>query len=223
MDLIYLNRNKRNSIVLIPGWASDYRIFDALDLEFNYIIPKTFSTATFKQELQTELKQMDVSSVSVFGWSMGAFLAVDFALTHMDMVNELFLVGIRKKYNPKDIALIKDYLKKSKKGYLYKFYTECFANKEEGTWFRENLLKTYCKEMDTEKLVDTLDYLSSVEMSSEHLLPFEKLTIIHGECDKIAPVEEAREIINGLPRARFISFQDTGHMPFLRERFSGKL
>ena len=34
-----IDRGFKDTILLIPGWAADYRIFDSLDLEFNYLLP----------------------------------------------------------------------------------------------------------------------------------------------------------------------------------------
>ena len=35
----YIDRQKPETAVLVPGWATDYRIFDTLDLDYNYLMP----------------------------------------------------------------------------------------------------------------------------------------------------------------------------------------
>lgn len=216
----YLDRGYQDSIVLIPGWASDYRIFATLDLMFNYLIPIDFSPFTFEKDLLAALKESDIAKVSLFGYSLGGFVASEFASKYPNLVDRLILVSIRKRYKTEGLEEIRRHLEKSKKGYLYKFYTQCFSKKEDMGWFRENLLKIYCKELDLDYLLKTLDYLGNTEVKPELLPAIEKIMIIHGSQDLIAPIREAIEVKDGLPHARFVSIEDAGHMPFLKENFA---
>jgi len=34
----FFNRGFKDTLVLIPGWATDYRIFNSLDLSYNYLL-----------------------------------------------------------------------------------------------------------------------------------------------------------------------------------------
>jgi pimeloyl-ACP methyl ester carboxylesterase len=216
----YLDRGKKHNMVLVPGWATDYRIFDHLDLDFNYLVPLDFSPFDFEEALLDTVKTVRTGKISLFGWSLGGFVAAEFASKHSNLVDELVLVSIRKSYPPKGLAEIEDYLKTNRKGYLYKFYSSCLPCADEFAQFKKTLLKHYCREMELDYLLKTLDYFKSAFISSDSLKNIEKIKIIHGQDDRIAPIEEAVEIKNGLANARFISIEDAGHMPFLKKDFS---
>jgi len=215
----YVNRDCRDSIVLIPGWATDYRIFDSLDLKFNYLLPTDFSPLTFEEGLLCALKENGIKKVSLFGWSQGGFIAGDFASKHADLINELILVGIRKEYKNEELAKVREALNKNKKGYLYKFYTMCFCEKEDMARFKRGLLKDYCDELSLDYLVATLDYLENGRIKPELLNSIKRIRIVHGEHDNIAPIEEAMDIKRGLPSSEFITVKGAGHIPFLKKGF----
>jgi len=215
----FIDKGFKDLAVLIPGWAADYRIFKPLNLEFNYLVPLAFYPDTFEKDLLKTLRESKIDKLSLFGWSLGGFLASSFASRHKEFIDELILVSIRKKYVKKELAEIKTHLGKNKRGYLYKFYTQCFFKKESRQWFRKNLLKTYCEELDLRYLVDSLAYLESAVIQPQSIKDIKKIKIIHGECDKIAPIEEALGIKEKLPHAEFISIENTGHMPFLEGGF----
>lgn len=213
----YLDRGYQKSIVLIPGWAADYRIFDSLNLRFNYLLPLDFSPFSFEDNLLNTLEERRIDRVSLFGWSLGGFLSAEFAAKHPNLVEELILVSIRKKYKEKEIAGIKELLKKSKRGYLYKFYIQCFSRKISLSWFKKTLLKTYCEEFDLEYLLRTLDYLAKMRINTRELAGIERIKIIHGESDRIAPIDEAGEVQEAIANAELIIIKDSGHIPFLEE------
>lgn len=210
--------------VLIPGWATDYRIFNALNLNYNYLLPTRISPFKFSDELSKLLDEKSIDKISLFGWSLGGFLAVDFALKNLDRVDELILLGIRKKFPEKELDEARHQLKKNKKAYLYKFYLECFSGdcKEGLAWFKKNLLKDYIRQMHLKNLIYGLDYLSQARINAEFLAPINKIRIFHGEKDNIAPLREAKEIKSYLPKAKFISLGGVGHIPFLAQNFIGK-
>lgn len=217
----YLDRGHKDSIALIPGWASDYRIFTTLDLRFNYLIPTDFSPFNFTDEFLSALKKENITKISLFGWSLGGFVASEVASQYKDVIDKVILVSIRRRYNAKTLAEIREYLKKNKRAYLYRFYTQCFTKKDKLSWFRENLLKVYCEGLDLDYLLESLDYLENAEIKAGPLNEIKNITIIHGEEDRIAPLKEAVDIKNSLPRARFVCIKDGGHIPFLRKDFAG--
>jgi pimeloyl-ACP methyl ester carboxylesterase len=211
----YIDRSKPATIVLVPGWASDYRIFNALDLEYNYLMPMDFSPFSFTEELIETLEGDGISKVSLFGWSLGGFAAAEFARKHPTLVDELILVSVRRRYRREGLDDIRRYLKRSREGYLYKFYSQCFYNKERLAHFKEGLLKNYLKELDMPSLLSGLDYLEGSKMEPESLKGINSIKILHGINDRIAPIDEALDVRKGLNRVKFISVEDTGHIPFL--------
>jgi len=215
----FIDRGHRQYLALIPGWATDYRIFGALDLKFNYILPLDFSPFTFEKGLAGTLRENNIKRVSLLGWSLGGFVAQEFAAKNRESVDNLILVSVRRRYTEGDIAEARRAILKNRKGYLYKFYQMCFYKKEEGSYFKENLLREFCNTLELDYLLASLDYLSGVEISPELLSGVNKVKIIHGLNDNVAPPEEALEIKKELPSAKLVTLEETGHMPFFKEGF----
>ena len=207
----HIDRGKAHSIVLVPGWATDYRIFDSLDLEFNYILPIDFSPLEFEDNLLYFMDENGIDKISLFGWSLGGFVAAEFASRHKEMIDELILTGIREKYSDEEIVLTKGYLNKNKKGRLYKFYSQCFYKKDQMKRFR-GLIKEYCANMSLNHLYEGLDYLAETAIDPGSLKDIETIKIIHGEHDAISPIEEVLNIKKMLLQVEFISIKDAGHV-----------
>ena len=219
----YVDRGHLDTLVLIPGWANDYRIFAALDLKFNYLLPLNSSPVTFEKDLLAALKENNIREISLFGHSMGGFIATEFASKHRDLIKEIILVGIRKRYPAAGLTEVRNNLKKNKKGFLYKIYAQSFSNAEDMSYFKKNLLKAYCEGLDVDDLLRDLDYLEDTEIKGELLNGAKKITIIHGQHDRIAPIEEAIDIRNSLPHAKFVRVEGAGHIPFLKKDFADLL
>ena len=216
----FIERNHDSTILLIPGWATDYRIFGSLDLPFNYLMPDRFSPFDFGKMFSTALDEQKLNGVSILGWSMGSFIAAEVASKYPQNFKDIILVSVKKRYDKEMIENIKAYINKNKIGYLCKFYNDFFSDreKEASDWFRRNLLKKYIKEMSPDLLLEGLDYLSGAELRTEDLKGL-SIKFIHGEDDRIAPVDEAARIAKALPRAVFVSIEAAGHAPFLRTEF----
>ena len=139
----FVDRGKDRNIVLLPGWASDYRVFKVLDINFNYLLPINFYPDSFEESLLDYVKDSNLKNISLLGWSMGGFIAAGLAGKYPNLVDELILVSIRKKYPDKNITQIKKLLKRNKRAYIKSFYKQCFYTKENFSWFKENLLNKY--------------------------------------------------------------------------------
>jgi len=215
-----VDRGRSSTLVLIPGWASDHRIFEALDLEYNYLMPVNFIPGIFNESLLSELKRRNLTKVSLLGWSLGGFAASEFASEHSSYIEELILVSIRQKYNRLDLEQIKKYLNQNKKGYLQGFYSQCFHDLKYRDYFKQEFAEKYYKDLELDALIDGIDYLSKAEIKAEFLSKLEKIKIIHGEFDNIAPLAEAKKLSDRLSQAEFIVVNGMGHVPFLKQGFS---
>lgn len=214
------HRGAKDTILLIPGWATDYRIFDALDIDYNYLLPLEFSFFGFEEGLSKAMKENDIKKISVIGWSMGGFIACDFLPKYRDCVNEVIFVSARRRYEEANNEKIKTFLIKNRKGFLHKFYNDCFSEDDDDAykWFQRYLLKDYLEHMELGHLLEGLDYLSRSRIEPRSLEGV-KVTFVHGRGDKIAPIKEAMALKDDVPRARFISIECAGHMPFLAPDF----
>ena len=206
-----IDRGKARSIALVPGWATDYRIFGSLNIDFNYILPIDFSPLKFENDLLNFMAEEDIDKISLFGCSLGGFVAARFASSHKEMIDELILTGIRKSYSDEEISETKDRLDKNRKGRLYKFYSQSFHKKEQIECFK-GLIKEYCSDMGRDYLFEGLDYLRGSKIDPESLKDIKNIRIIHGAYDKIAPIEEARDLKEAIPQAEFTVIEDAGHI-----------
>jgi pimeloyl-ACP methyl ester carboxylesterase len=118
----FIDRGFKEHIVLIPGWATDWRIFAELDLNYNYLLPVEFDPFNFERELIEQLDKLSLDKISLFGWSMGGFLAAGFSANNPQRVHELIFLSIRQKHDPLLLKDIESKLKAGKNAYLYKFY-----------------------------------------------------------------------------------------------------
>lgn len=211
-------RGFKETLVLIPGWATDYRIFSSLELNYNYIFPDRLNPLDFGDKLLFLLDKGSMGKVSLFGWSLGGFLAVEFALKNAGRVDELILLGIRRSFDPLVLDKVRKKISEDRRAYLSKFYLDCFS----GGWFREDLLKDYLDEMSSDGLIAGLDYLSKAHIDSGSLASIKRLRVFHGTEDRITPFKEAEEIRNSLPGLKLISMQGAGHAVFLDRGFKEK-
>jgi len=221
----FINRGFKDTIVLVPGWATDYRVFSTLSLNYNYIATKKLNPFDFSDRFLQALSRESIERVSLFGWSLGAFLAVEFALNNSERVNQVILSGIRERYETAALEGIKQKIIKNKKAYLIKFYHDCFSDSRKVSlmWFKKHLLKDYLDAIRVEDLILGLEYLSKAKIDAESLRFLKKIRIFHGLEDKIAPVNEARQMKRLLPGLEFIFVPDSGHAVFLNSGFKERL
>lgn len=216
-----LDRGYPRDLVLIPGWAMDVRIFEPMDLPFNYILPGPIDPETFAADLHRRLDENNCPKVSLLGWSMGGFLAADFAARFPSQVSEVFLVGVRDRFDAESLRDIKTILEKDRRAYLYGFYTQCFrhCSNDQIVRFKRSLLKPYLESMILEDLLHGLDYLVDAEMDTQSLSAISTVQFFHGELDEISPVSQARNLASSIPHASFRNFPNLGHIVFYDSAF----
>lgn len=215
-----VERGCKDTLLAIPGWATDSRIFARLDLKFNYLLPVDLDPLKFCDRLSRVLEERSINKISILGWSMGSFLASEYAKRYPHKVRGLFLVAARRKYEKDDIKKIRTYLDRNKKAYLYKFYEALFSpeEKNEASWFRKNLLNDYLNEMPDLSLQKGLDLLENAELDMTGLEKANPI-FIHGTADSISPFDELNSIKNFPGGARLIRIENGGHALFLRSDF----
>ncbi|MBI5144237.1 MAG: alpha/beta hydrolase [Candidatus Omnitrophica bacterium] len=217
-----LNRGARDTIVLIPGWAFDYRIFGPLEVGLNYLLPVEYSPSDFEAGLLAAMKNNKLKKVSILGWSMGSFLAFDLVSKYQDKVNGLIFVSVKKRYESERIKNMKRALKKNRRAILYKFYNDCFSENESTrlSWFKRHLLKSYLNRMNLDLLLEGLDYLLSKEIDPRTLAGVTSaMKFVHGKEDRIVSTVDFEELTADLPHIESIALERTGHIPFLNPAF----
>ncbi|MDD5477456.1 MAG: alpha/beta fold hydrolase [Candidatus Omnitrophica bacterium] len=220
----FRDRGFKDVLVLIPGWATDWRIFEGLELDYNYLLSTKLNTSDFNQQLLSRMEQLKISKVSVLGFSLGGFLAAEFACAYPEKTAKLILASVRKRYDPQLLENIRSQIRSDRQPWLYKFYLNCFSKADirGRDWFRKNLLKDYLDKLSSDELIQGLDYLAACALNLKILKSIEDLRMFHGSDDSVAPVKEALEIKADLPQAKFTLLADRGHLFFLSGDFREK-
>lgn len=174
-------------------------------------MPVLFHPFDFQEKLLQIIQAQKISKISLVGFSLGGFIAADFAAKYPDLVDDVCLVGIRKQYPRKNLDMVAGLLRKNKTIFLHGFYRQCFYEKKAWEWFKQNLLKDYCQNFDEEYLLQGLLCLEQAYIDVEKLQIVKNVRILHGQHDKIAPLSEAREIAGQLPQSTFVRFETAGH------------
>jgi len=213
-------RGYERTAVLLPGWATDTRIFSPLELPFNLITPHRLITRDI-DSLAVYLPTIGCDRVLLIGWSLGGFAAMNFARRFPHLVAHQVLIGIRRHYPDDQLGEIDEALRDDPPRCLTGFYRQCFlpAQRKDYRWFRAALEPAYLRDFYEHELHDGLYALAEAEVMSD-MLTCCPTTIIHGEQDIIAPAAEARELAaqTGTP---FHLLPNTGHAAFLSDEFTG--
>lgn len=217
-----IGKNGRESeLAIVPGWAFDWHPFKRLDLPLDCAYYMGETPREFSADLRRWLSTQGRKSVSLLGWSMGAYAVADFAVSHPDMVDHVILVAARCRYVPQEIERIRTLVHTKRQAFLRKFYRDCFSASERQTyeWFRANLLPNYLEQMTVDRLDRGLDWLNEAQLDTESLQTCRNLVLVNGMADRIVPQEEVGKLAEAIPDAKMVLLKDAGHLPFLRKEF----
>ncbi|MFA5878742.1 MAG: alpha/beta fold hydrolase [Candidatus Margulisiibacteriota bacterium] len=210
MTFIFKDRKKLETLVLLPGWAMDTQIFANLNLEYNYLVPEKVNPFTFEAKLLTFLKKSNLEKISLIGFSLGGFIAFNFAKKYPKIVQNLFLISIRKQYQKKELEQILSLIKKNKNGFLIDFYKNCFYSIADYLKFKKTLLPQYLK-IPFSELAQGLDYLAKNQVDLKTLANLDNTYVFHGKYDKIAPLIEVKDLVAQVNNINF-TIVDEGHL-----------
>lgn len=214
-----------STLVLVNGWATDSRIFGPLLPELSGALAMDASPSDFEARLLKLMAEKALGHISIMGWSIGGYLAADFAVKYPHRVDTLFLLGVRNKYPAEQIALVRRMVERSAKAYLSRFYIECFSPNEGDAyqWFKETLLNDYLAKFESKDLLIGLDYLARAEIIPDKLAHVKNVRFVHGSNDRIAPVADVICLKPQLPRHEFVCIENAGHAVFLNTGFVERL
>jgi len=208
------------SVALLPGWATDGRIFEGVLPGVTAVTTGPLRPDRFSRRLAAFLDSAARGPVTVVGWSLGGFLAAEFAREYPDRVRRVVLVGIRREYPEGDVEAVLRSLSADPGGCLSGFYTRCFYPSQVPAYrrFRGRLQAAYLREMDGGALREGLSYLASARLSRE-TLPACPVAIVHGEKDVVAPLAEAERLARETGNATFHPLPGAAHAAFLADGF----
>ena len=210
------------SMVLLPGWATDGRIFEGALPGVRAVTTGQLRPEGFAPRLAAFLGRAARGPVTVVGWSLGGFLAAGFAREYPERVRRLVLVGIRRAYPEGEVAAILRSLSTVPGGCLSGFYARCFYPSQIPAYrrFRSGLQEAYLREMDVGALREGLSCLAGAKLSGG-TLPACPVAIVHGEDDVIAPFAEAEGVARECGNATVHPLPGAAHAAFLADGFRG--
>jgi pimeloyl-[acyl-carrier protein] methyl ester esterase len=208
------------SMVLLPGWATDGRIFEGVLPGVTAVTTGPLRPEGFSRRLAAFLGRAARGPVTVVGWSLGGFLAAEFAREYPDRVRRVVLVGIRREYPEGDVAGVLRSLSSDPGACLTAFYAQCFFPSQMPAYrrFRAGLQAAYLRESDGGALREGLSYLAGARLSGE-TLPACPVAIVHGEKDVVAPLAEAEGVAREGGNATFHPLPGAAHAAFLAHGF----
>ena len=209
------------SLVLLPGWGFLPEIFSTLDLPFDYILPAMPIYGGISQGLYGFLRAFGIKSVSLLGWSMGAYQAVDFCLGHQDMVSGLILVSLRSLFTKEEIRAQERELDAGLDAAMLRFYRRAFlGQKGDYRWFEDELLDAHLSRMDLKGLKKGLEYLARKDASGLFLAQCinKRPWLFYGAKDVISPFDPMFFKCRS-SGVRIEVIKSAGHLPFLSPEF----
>ena len=213
--LIYKDRACDRTLLLVPGWGFDERIFERLSLPYNYLL----YTGCDMAALEDAVLARGCGALDVLGWSQGGVALAALAAKYPGLIAELTLVGVRPAYPAEALEEIKGLLTRSTATYLKCFYKACL-DRADLLWFKRTLQKAYVARFTLDDLIAGLDWLAQVQLDVEALQNIASVTLVHGAADQVAPVQEARDLAAQLPQARYCEVPGAAHAVFLHPRFA---
>lgn len=203
--------NKKTPLILLPGWGTNSTLFSNLQTPYKPVQIHQLSRSTL-DEISHYIQKEKCLKVHLLGFSMGGFLAAQFAATHPHLVESVTLIGVRKNYPDKEISMVKGYLNRSKEAYMNTFYRACFNTETGYLKFKKTLLSQPQPPFKRDYLIEMLTYLGELTLAPELLKKIPHLHFIHGLHDTIAPLSEVEALVNATPHATLEILKE-GHIP----------
>lgn len=204
--------------VFLPGWGFDGRAIELTDQPHPWLGPN--APLDPKVTVDTLIDFLDhhkISTIVLTGWSMGAYLAIDFALRYPERVKALYLLATRQAWPAQEIDQIRTELHDDPRKFMQTFYRKCFlGNKPVYRKFTDSLVELYLNNLDPVVLEAGLTYLQNFALPAKAAklatlaLP---IYLLHGDKDIIAPAAEMATIPGAVRRI----IKNTGHLVFLDE------
>ncbi|MBU3071881.1 alpha/beta fold hydrolase [Clostridium estertheticum] len=223
-------------LIMLPGFGMNScvwkRISGFLSRDFELIFIEWDNIDLldgFKQKVINIIEEKQLPSFSLLGWSLGSLVAEEIVLDNLWNINNLILIGgtssfIQHKeegynlgWNKRIVERMKSQLYKNPKATLFNFYDSLFSDEEKKKGYNTQFLKIMednIKIQSVDSLVLELDYLIQKDLRNKLVDVNIPLLMIHGEEDRICPIEATLYIKNILTHSNIEVIKSGGHIPF---------
>lgn len=223
-------------LIMLPGFGMNSsvwkRISELLSKDFELIFIEWDNIDLldgFKQKVINIIEEKQLTSFSLLGWSLGSLVAQEIVLDNLWNINNLILIGgtssfIQHKedgynlgWNKRIVERMKFQLYKNPNETLFNFYDSLFSNEEKEKGYNKEFLQTIednIKIQSVDSLALQLDYLIQKDLRNKLVDITIPLLMIHGEEDKICPLEAILYIKNILTHSNIEVIKSGGHIPF---------
>lgn len=225
---------KKPYLIMIPGWGMKknawQKISSLLSKNFKLIFiewDNIYSLDEFKNSVINTIKELNIKSFSLLGWSLGSIVSIDIALNSSLNIDSIILIGGTSCFTQKTndnynigweqiiVERMKLNLEKNKEKTLLNFYNTMFSpvEKESKKEFL-NIINNDFEDKPLEPLLLGLDYLIEMDLKDTIKNLNLKTLLIHGSHDSICPLKGAIYIYNITEESSIHIINNAGHIPF---------
>ncbi len=209
----WISRGDGRPLVLVTGWAMDYRIFLDIPTDRPVMIIDTYDPFLFPEFLAQLFQKEGILEADLMGFSMGGYAVLQFVRHYPQYDHQMILIGLRPRY---PVSELRFFLKKLELGkivpLLQGFYQSAVAESDYQS-FANRVLPDYLTTFSGDDLTRGIRYLADFgHLDDIQSLPLSCLTFVHGRHDKIAPFSELELYfqMSGLSPL-LVCLEDAGH------------
>jgi len=208
--------SQKPPVLFLPGWGFSGQVLELAEQRYPWASPAApLDPATALPEIVAFLAEHHLETIQLVGWSLGAFLAYDFACAFPEKVTSLTLLGMRAFWPASEIEAIRQGLATDPAPFMRDFYRKSLLGyKKESRRFVAEQQEALMASLDMQVLGRGLDYLVQWRLPAQ--VPPCPIFCWHGRRDIIAPVAEQAKISG----ARTTVIEHGGHALFLDREFA---
>lgn len=220
IDLHYVDRGKGEPLLLVHGigGCGDGQmrwIADALAQDYRLIIPdlrahgwstgaaSSFTTLKASEDIAALLNSLGLRRVSAIGVSAGGMVLLHLATREPDRISSMVLVGTGHRITDQTRAFARGMTMGTLKGAARDLYQSCAVRGEDQM---QGLVDRFRSLVGTN--TDDVNF-STVRLNSIRA----RTLIVHGDRDKLFPVEIPFEMYRGIPKSELWIVPGGGHPP----------
>ncbi|RCX18376.1 pimeloyl-[acyl-carrier protein] methyl ester esterase [Anaerobacterium chartisolvens] len=226
----------KNYILILSGWAVNKVVWQPLcelmniDYEIDVFDWNDInSTEEYAQKVISHIEAKKIGRVTLLGWSLGSLTAMEIAEAYPSRVERMVLFNGTARFvcdnktnykfgwDKRNIDKMLFVLTKQLENTLNSFYKKLFTYSEKSKGYYNNFLETAGTLTNTysvKSLSVGLEYLISKDMRTTMERINTPVCLIHGEGDRICPLEAGIYLDRHLNKSRLTVLAATGHMPF---------